>query len=183
MGVMDSMMNAMMGSMSPNEKQDSMLKMMPGMMKGIKGSEIADLIKKQIFKTMFLKFKSRFEFAETVQKIKESGLEFGWYNPIVTNHYEIEQDLGLADPNKSAMISMCIPRSAYKILKENKQAGAFMPMQINVYEEEGQVYVSWFNIEMMGKMIGPVTAEVMKSAAAMLMDAHKNIIINEEVSS
>ena len=55
-----------------------------------------------------------------------------------------------------------------------------MPMQINVYEEDEQVYVTWMNMRLMGKMFGNKVAEVMAKAADMLMSVHKDIIEKEE---
>ena len=179
MALMDKMMKPMMGSMSPVEKQDTMLKLMPEMVKQVKGSDMMTLLKEKMFGMMFLTHKSKFNFIETIQKVKNSGLEHGWYNPTISNHCEIEHELGLPDPNKVATVSMCIPRSAYEILKENKKLAVMMPMQINVYEEDGEVFVVWMNIEMMGKMFGPKVSKVMKEASRMLESVHENIVEKE----
>ena len=178
--MMNSMMGIMMHSMTPNEKQDTMLKMMPEMMKEVKGSDMLNIFKEELFGMMFITHKSRFGFTETIQKIKQSGEDYGWYNPTITNHYEIEQNLGLDDPNKVATVSMCIPRSAAKILKVNPKLAVMMPLQINVYEEDGQVYVVWMNIKMMGKLFEKVVAEVMGDATEMLLEVHKDIIETKE---
>lgn len=179
MAMMNKMMNAMMDSMSPDEKQDTMLKLMPNMIKQIKRSDITGIFRDKLYDMMFVTHRSRFDFSETLQKIKESGIDHGWYHPMINNHFEMEKDLGLAEPNRVATVSMCIPRSAYEILKENKKLAVMMPLQINVYEEDGQVYVVWLNIEMMGKMFGNVTANVMADAAEMMQKVHKNIIEEE----
>ena len=176
MGMMDAMMSAMTGSLSPEEKQDTMLKMMPEMVKQIKKEDIMELMGSFMNKKMFLTHKSKFGFTETIQRIKSTGEEHGWYNPIITNHYEIEQNFDLPEPNRVATISMCIPRSAYKILKENKKLAVMMPLQINVYEEDGQVYITWMNIEMMGKLFGDTVSQVMKDASKGLMNVHKDIL-------
>ena len=94
---------------------------------------------------------------------------------------EIEQNFDLPEPNRVATISMCIPRSAYKILKENKKLAVMMPLQINVYEEEEQVYITWMNIEMMGKLFGDTVSQVMKEASKGLMTVHKDILLEEGV--
>jgi uncharacterized protein (DUF302 family) len=72
---------------------------------------------------------------------------------------------------------MCLPRSAYKILKVNKKLGVMMPLQITIYEEDGQVYCSWLNIDKMGKMMGSTIAEVMKKSSDDLINVLKEIII------
>ena len=179
MGMMDLMMNAMTGSLSPEEKQDTMLKMMPEMVKQITKEDIMELMGSFMAKMMFITHKSKFGFTETIQRIKSSGEEFGWYNPIITNHYEIEQNFDLPEPNRVATISMCIPRSAYTILKENKKLAVMMPLQINVYEEAEQVYITWMNIEMMGKLFGETVAQVMKDASKGLMTVHRDILHEE----
>jgi uncharacterized protein (DUF302 family) len=157
-----------------------MLKMMPEMMKEVKGSDMLNILKEDLLGMMFITHKSRFGFTETVQKIKQSGEDYGWYNPMINNHYEIEQNLGLDDPNKVATVSMCIPRSAAKILKVNPKLAVMMPMQITVYEDDDQVYVVWMNIKMMGKLFGKVVAEVMSDATEMLLEVHKDIIDTKE---
>lgn len=179
MKLMDKMMGVMMDSMSPNEKQNTMLKMMPEMVKQIKSDDIMNLFQQKVMDMMFVTHKSQFDFSATIQKIKENGEAHGWYNPTINNHFEIEMSFGLAEPNKVATISMCIPRSAYEILKVNKKLAVMMPLQINVYEEDGQVYIVWMNIKMMGKMFGKKVAEVMGAASEMMMSVHENIILKE----
>ena len=176
MGMMDLMMNGMMNSMSAEEKQDTMLKLMPEMVKRIKGSELLTLIGDQLSNMMFVTHQSNFGFSETIQKIKDSGEAFGWYNPIITNHYEIEMNLGLEYPNRVATVSMCIPRSAHTILKVNKKLAVMMPMQINIYEDNGTVFITWMNIKMMGKLFGETVSEIMTKAVEDLMIVHKDII-------
>jgi uncharacterized protein (DUF302 family) len=176
MGMMDLMMNGMMTSMTPEDKQDTMLKLMPEMLKRIKSSEVLALIGDQISNMMFVTHQSKFDFSETIQKIKERGEAFGWYHPMVNNHYEMEMNLGLENPNRVATISMCIPRSAYKILKVNKKLAVMMPLQINVYEEDGRVFITWMNIKMMGKLFGETVSEIMGKAVEDMMVVHKGII-------
>ena len=181
MGMMDLMINAMTKSLSPEDKQDTMLKMMPEMVKQIKKEDLMELMGSFVNEMMFITHKSKFDFTETIQRIKSNGEEYGWYNPVITNHYEIEQNFNLPEPNRVATISMCIPRSAYKILKENKKLAVMMPLQINVYEEEGQVYITWMNIEMMGKLFGDTVSQVMKDASKGLMTVHRDILLEEGV--
>ncbi len=176
MGIMDQMMSGMMNSMTPDDKQDTMLKLMPEMIKRIKSSEIMALIGDQLSNMMFITHKSKFGFAETIQKIKENGESFGWYRPMINNHYEIEMNFGLENPNRVATISMCIPRSAYEILKVDKKLAVMMPLQLNVYEENGQVYITWMNIKMMGKMFGEKVSQIMGKAVEDLMEVHEDII-------
>lgn len=175
-GLMDKMMNAMTGSMSADDKQNTMLKMMPQMMKSINTSDITELLTKKSSNIMFKTFPSRFGYKETIEKILEAAKEFGWYNPQVNDHYEIEQNFELENPNRVATVSMCLPRSAYTILKENKRLAAMMPLQITVFEEDGEIFISWMNIQMMGKMFGATVSEAMGTAEEMLKEAHKNII-------
>ena len=176
MGMMDLMMNGMMASMTPDDKQDTMLKLMPEMINRIQSSEVLALIGDQLSNMMFVTHQSKFGFSETIQKIKESGEAFGWYHPMINNHYEMEMNLGLENPNRVATVSMCIPRSAYTILKVNKKLAVMMPLQINIYEENGQVYITWMNIKMMGRLFGETVSEIMGKAIEDLMEVHKDII-------
>jgi uncharacterized protein (DUF302 family) len=178
--LMDKMMDAMMCSMDPNDKQDTMLKMMPAMIKRIKGAEIMNMFQQIFAGMMFVTHESKFNFTDTIRKIMEGADEYGWYNPTINNHYDIEKDLGLDNPNKVATVSMCIPREAHKILKVDKKLAVMMPMQINVFEEDDKTYITWMNIKLMGKMYGNEVAGIMGEACHMLMEVHKGIIKQEE---
>lgn len=176
MAMMDMMMSGMVGSMSSDERQDTMLKLMPEMIKRVKNSEIMNMIRELMSGMMFVTHKSNLGFAETIQEIKKRGAASGWYNPTIHNHLEIERNFGLAEPNKVASVSMCIPRSAYEILKVDKKLAVMMPLQITVFEEDGQVNVTWMNIKMMGKLFGSTVAAVMDEAAGTLAEVHEGIV-------
>jgi uncharacterized protein (DUF302 family) len=182
MSMMDKMMDAMVGSMKPSEKQDMMLEMMPQMGKNIKSKDVFNLLMGTISDLMFSVHKSKLDFEKTVSAIEKAGKEGGWYNPVITDHYKIEKELGYKDANKVTTISMCRPHSAHKILKidENKKLAVMMPMQINVYETaDGQVHVAWMNIKLMGKMFGAEVAKIMGEADKNLQEVHKEIIEGE----
>jgi len=179
-GMMDTMMASMMNSMSPDEKQDSMIKLMPEMMKQIKGSDMMDLIREKMVGSMFVSYTSKHGFSETIQAIKKAGDDYGWYNPVITNHYEIEESMGLDSPNQVATVSMCIPRSAYHIIKENPKLAVMMPMQITVYEDENGVHVVWMNITMMGKMFGSNVSKIMGEASKMILNVLEDILDKKE---
>jgi uncharacterized protein (DUF302 family) len=182
MSMMDKMMDAMVGSMKPNEKQDMMLEMMPQMMKNIKSKHVFNLLMGTISDLMFSVHKSKLDFEKTVSAIEKAGKESDWYNPVITDHYKIEKELGYKDANKVTTISMCRPHLAHKILKidKNKKLAVMMPMQINVYETaDGQVHVAWMNIKLMGKMFGAEVAKLMGEADKNVQEVHKEIIEGE----
>lgn len=131
---------------------------------------------KKILGEMFICHRSKYSFKETVQKIKENGLEHGWYAPQINNHYETEQIFGIGKPNKSATVSMNLPRYAHQIIKQNRLLACLMPIQIIIYEKDNNVYISWLNIEKVGKMIGNDIARIMNQTAILLMLVHKDII-------
>ena len=179
MAMMNRMMNSMLGSMSSEEKQDTMLKLMPEMMKRVKGSEIVGMLEGLMSSMMFVTRKSRFGFAETIQEIKKKGEEAGWYNPTINNHLEIERNFGLKNPNKVATVSMCIPRTAHEILKVNKKLAVMMPLQINVFEEGSQVFVTWMNIKLIGKLFGSTVADAMDEADRGMAEVHEGVVEQE----
>lgn len=174
--LMNKMMDAMVGSMKPDQKQNTMLQMMPQMMKAIKGSDIMELFSSKISRMMFVTQNSKFDFEETITKVKDIAKDAGWYNPAYRNHYEIEKSFELDNPNKVATISMCIPRAAHNILKVNKRLAGMMPLQITIFEDEGKVYVSWMDITLMGKMFGQAVADIMATAEKNMREALKSII-------
>lgn len=181
MGIMDGMMSSMMDSMSPGDKQDTMLKMMPEMLKRIKGSEIMNLIGGWMSSMMFITGKSRFGFDETIKKVIKAGKESGWYHPSVNNHFEIDQNFEYSNPNKVASVAMCIPRKAHEILKENQKLAVMMPLKITVHEKDSITYITWMNIKMMGKMFGENISEIMKTADKDLRGTLKEILDTESV--
>ncbi|MCP5046670.1 MAG: DUF302 domain-containing protein [bacterium] len=180
MTMMDKMMDAMMESLEPEEKQQSILKLMPEMIKRVNTADLFDIFQGAISKMMFKTYRSKLGFEETIREIKTRGEAAGWYKPAVANHYDIERELGIADANKVATISMCIPKAAHKILKVNPQLAVMMPVQINVYEDAGHVNIAWMNIGLMGEMFGKVVAGVMKNAIEDLNRVHEDIIEKEE---
>ncbi len=165
MKMMNQMMAVMMDSFTPDEKQDTMLKMMPEMVKNIKMDDVMEVISGMVSEMMFVTKKSRFSFAETVTKVEQNGRDFGWYNPVVTDRHELEQNFSLPEPNKVTAVSMCIPRAGYEILKVNKKLATMMPLQVVIYQEGEDVYISWMNIKMMGKLFGSKVSEIMGNAA------------------
>lgn len=122
---------------------------------------------------MVCNYKSKHGFVETIRNIKENGKDRGWYNPMSTNHYEIEGYFGFKGRNKSVTIFMNVPRLTHKLLKENISLAAIIPFGINVYEKENQVYIEWLNIEVVGKMFGKINSSVLKEVSEILLSVNK----------
>ena len=129
---------------------------------------------------MFVTHESNYNFIETIQKIKKNGFDQGCYNPTISNYYEVEKALGLENPNKVVSISMCIPRLAHKVLKENIKLATMIPLHIIIYEKGRKVYVVWWNLERMGKMFGKTIVETLQKKSEMLFNIHKEIIKKKE---
>jgi uncharacterized protein (DUF302 family) len=77
------------------------------------------------------------------------------------------QDAGHGSIEKVGTVALCNPLYASRILsnEENRMVTAFMPLGIGVYEdEEGNVFISELNVELLGMMFGGTIADVMADA-------------------
>ena len=133
------------------------------------GMIIMGLIVWNVMPNMMLNVnKSKLDFEATVSEINESASKNGWMVPKVYDISKSLQKAGYNDVNRIKIISLCKPKYANTILKEdsNKKVTGIMPCRIGVYEtKEGHVFMSEMNIGLMSKMFGGIIEEVMTQVA------------------
>jgi uncharacterized protein (DUF302 family) len=106
---------------------------------------------------MIIEKASPLGFDQTVEKIKQNAKSLGWKVPKSWKH-DFQKNLRKVtkeDIGKNLVFSMCEPWEAVKLLKHDKYKKflSMMPCSFAVYEKsDGKVYVSFMNIQMLGKM-------------------------------
>lgn len=109
-------------------------------------------------------------FDKTVELLEKKITEKeGWKVPAV---FDIQQSvLGAGYDNmiQVKIVTLCQPHYVKRILTDDNdmKVSTMMPLGIGVYEtNDGKVYISDMNINLMGKMFGGTIAEVMGEASA-----------------
>lgn len=115
---------------------------------------------------MFVEFKSRHGFEETLHRLSDVILAGGWKIPHTHDLKETMAKNGLSVlPVK--VVELCNPRHAYNILSADalRIYANMMPCRIAVYEkEDGSTYVSQMNTNQLSEQIGGVVEQTMSAA-------------------
>jgi len=129
---------------------------------------------------MLVKCRSKLNYEETVAALSDIvGKKQDW-RVINVNDYQKSTE-AFATLERVCSINICNPRSAGKILANDKDRGvtAFMPLALGVYEDKkGQVFISKLNIGLLGKMFGGTIATVMGKAGSDLNEVIKSVSAN-----
>jgi len=115
---------------------------------------------------MFLENESKYDFDETVEKLKAEAELKTWKviaihdleNTLANNGYEVL-------PVK--VFSVCHPKHSSKILEKDDErlVSSLMPCRVSVYEKSnGKVYISRMNTGELAKSFGGVIEEVMQAS-------------------
>ncbi len=120
---------------------------------------------------MFESLPSRFDFEETVTKVRELAVENGWTVPQVLDlqgHYHHE---GLLEMRRATIVYYCNAKAGIKITKDDadKTMLVMMPTGVAVYEiSSGEVRVAHMNFGLMRHMFsGVIKKELSQSARNM----------------
>ena len=119
-------------------------------------------------KMMLSVHQSRLPFEETVSLIQSKTVEFGWKVPKTYDISGAIRKAGHEDMTNLKIISLCHPKHAYDVLKndQDKRVSAVMPCRISVYEDRsGKVFIAGMNLGLMGRMFGGNIAKVMGRVA------------------
>ena len=117
---------------------------------------------------MFESRSSRFDFAETVTKVREAASENGWTVPQVLDlqgHYHHE---GLPEMRRATIVYYCNAKAGTDITKDdaNKPMLVMMPTGVAVYEtSSGEVRVAHINFGLMRHMFGGVVKKALSQSA------------------
>jgi len=176
-----------------------MPRMMNEMLKDVTTDDVVDFLKKALdekeklqelvdklkdanvmYKMMFASHVSKFDFDETVSKIKQQAKDVGWNIPDDRDLQKMwSEGAGLTDMTRLTTIYFCSPSTAYRIVKEDGNAAmaVMMPMGVIVYEmDDGKTGVATYNMGMMAGMFPGLTGEVLKGAAERLEKSLDGII-------
>jgi uncharacterized protein (DUF302 family) len=126
---------------------------------------------------MLVKLRSKLTYDETISVLGENfEKKQDWKVLLVTDYQKSTE--AFATLERVGSINICNPRSASKILADDKNRGvtAFMPLGLGVYEDKkGQVFVSKLNIGLLGKMFGGTISEVMGTADKDISEAVNSV--------
>jgi len=121
---------------------------------------------------MFLENESKYDFDETVEKLKAEAELKTWKviaihdleNTLANNGYEVL-------PVK--VFSVCHPKHSSKILEKDDErlVSSLMPCRVSVYEKSnGKVYISRMNTGVLAKSFGGIIEEVMEESTKEIED-------------
>jgi len=128
---------------------------------------------------MFKVTRSKHDFEQTVQMVRDNALRVGWDVPW---RFELQQhyrDRGLSDMTKVINVYLCNPQGGYDIMKsdEFKPMAVMMPTAVSVYEaSDGRVYVSRMNLGRMSAMFGGEVKGALKGGGSNLEKALEGVI-------
>ncbi len=117
---------------------------------------------------MIVTKKSKLSVDEAVDKIQQEAPNVGWSIPHIYDMDGTLSEKGYKGLKRIKILSLCKPEYAYTILsrESDRKVSAAMPCRIAVYEDDmGRVYISKFNIKLMGRMFGGVVGDVMAKVA------------------
>ncbi len=117
-------------------------------------------------KMMLVENESKYGMEETVQKLVPQIEEHNW---VVKKQYSLDKGAAKIGKQIKPVVVIALGSSAHssKILEidDNRPTAVMMPARIAVYQKEnGKVYISRLNLELMGTMFGGVVKEVMVEA-------------------
>ncbi len=107
---------------------------------------------------------SNSDFDKTVAAIQETVIAKGWQVPKVYRLDETMAKHGHPDVLPVAVIELCQPEHAYKLLKgdETRLVTSFMPCRISIYEtSKGEVIISRMNSGLLSQIFPSKISETM----------------------
>lgn len=128
---------------------------------------------------MFKVSKSKLDFEQTVQTVRENALRVGWDVPW---RFELQQhyvEKGLSDMTKVVNVYLCNPQGGYDIMKSDvyKPMAVLMPTSVSVYEtSSGDVYISRMNLGRMSTMFRGTVKETLRGGGANLEKALEGVV-------
>ena len=128
---------------------------------------------------MFKVSRSKHDFGQTVQLIRENALRVGWDVPWDFELQQHYRESGLSDMTKAVNMYLCNPQGGYDIMKDDvfKPMAVLMPTAVSIYETSGgEVYVSRMNLGRMSAMFGGTVKGALKGGGADLEKALEEVV-------
>ena len=123
---------------------------------------------------MFESRPSRFDFAETVTKVREAADENGWTVPQVLDLQDHYHHVGLSEMRRTTIVYYCNAKAGFDISKDdaNKPMLAMMPTGVAIYEtSSGEIRVAHMNFDLMRHMFGGVVKKALSQSARSMAKA------------
>jgi uncharacterized protein (DUF302 family) len=117
----------------------------------------------QTNEAMFLENESKYNFAETVEKLTFEIEKNTWKLSAVHDLQDTLKKFG-TEVLAIKVFALCHPKHSSRILSRDVERiiSSLMPCRISVYEKsDGKTYISRMNTGMLAKSIGGITEEVM----------------------
>ncbi len=127
---------------------------------------------------MFESRPSRFDFAETVAKVRKAAEENGWTVPQVLDLQGHYHHVGLPEMRRATIVYYCNAKAGFDITEDdnNKPMLVMMPTGVAVYEtSSGKVRVAHMNFSFMRHMFSGVVKKALSRSARNLKNALASI--------
>jgi len=130
---------------------------------------------------MFESRASRFEFAETVIKVRDAALENGWTVPQILDLQDHYHQQGLPEMRRVTIVYYCNAKGGFEIAKNDvdKPMLVMMPTGVAVYETStGEVRVAHMNFGLMRHMFSGALKTVLTKSAGNMENAMSAVVVN-----
>jgi len=132
----------------------------------LSGSVKSQTTSKQDKDVMFLENESKYNFDETVEKLKAEIEKKTWKVITVHDLQETMKKNG-AEVLPVKVFALCHPKHSGKILAKDDEriVSSLMPCRVSVYEKsDGKTYISRMNTGVLAKSFGGIVEEVMQDS-------------------
>ena len=130
---------------------------------------------------MFLENESKYNFAETVEKLTAEIEKKTWKVSVVHDLQETLKKNG-TEVLPIKVFALCHPKHSSKILlKDNERiVSSLMPCRVSVYEKSnGKSYISRMNTGVLAKSMGGIVEEVMIASSKEVEEILSSLIVNK----
>jgi uncharacterized protein (DUF302 family) len=117
---------------------------------------------------MFRSLRSRFDFVETVARVRDAATASGWTVPQVLDLQEHYHHEGLSDMRRATIVYFCNAQAGFDIAGNDadKPMLVMMPSGVAVYETStGEVRVAHMNFGLMRHMFAGTVKKALSQAA------------------
>ncbi|MCP4769673.1 MAG: DUF302 domain-containing protein [Gammaproteobacteria bacterium] len=130
---------------------------------------------------MFESRPSRFDFAETVAKVRDAAEENGWTVPQVLDLQGHYHHVGLTGMCRATIVYYCNAKAGFDITEDDatKPMLVMMPTGVAVYEtSSGKVRVAHMNFSLMRHMFSGVVKKALSQSARNMENALASIDVS-----